>query len=329
MQGLSGYGFQWPWALLALALAPLLAYAYARALRGRARLVALHPDAAALARLGAPTAGVRRHVPAALYLLALAASTVALARPSAPLPVPDTRTTVMLSVDVSLSMAAKDVPPTRLEAAQRAARAFVRAVPQGLKLGLVSFAGYAVQEVAPTADHRAILDAIDRLQLGRGTAVADGLEVALRGLPGRDGDGEASAAGRRSLPPAAVVLLSDGRNNRPGDPLAVAATARELGVKVFTVGLGTENGFLELGEFGGGFLVGFDAEALRAIASTTGGEYYEARTAGRLEGIYRGLGRTLGWTTKPTEATAVAGAVAALLLAAALAVSELVVRRVA
>ncbi len=130
------------------------------------------------------------------------------------------------------------------------------------------------------------------------------------------------------------MLLSDGRNNRLPEPQEAAALAKQLAVKVYTVGLGTEQGVLSLredlgGRFGGGsFLAGFDAEALMGIAQTTGGKYYEARSAGQLRGVYRDLGRSLGWTIRPREVSAYVGALAALLLLGSLALAERFTRRV-
>ncbi len=308
-------GFMWIPMLAALVIVPLLAWLYYRNLQRPAEGVVLHPDAEFLRRVAKSGFSKRRDVPVMLFLLALGISAVALARPTAPVPVPDNRTTMMLSLDVSLSMQADDIKPSRFVAAQEAARVFIKQLPKGSKIGLASFAGYAAVNVAPTADHDEVLRAIDELSMGRGTAIGAGIREAVESLPGRAGDKL-----EKNLPPAAIVLLTDGRNNRDPDPLEMAAMARDKQVKVYTVGLGTEGGVIALE--GNGLLVGFDPQTLRSIAQTTGGEYFEARSAGQLNGIYQRLGRSIGWTTKPGEVTHLVAALAGILLFASIAMAE-------
>lgn len=314
-----GMGFLWPLALLGLLVIPWAVWLYRRNLERQSEAVVYHPDLAVLARAGSRGSRFGRYIPAGLYALALSVGVVALARPTAPLPVPDNKTTVMMALDVSLSMRADDIKPTRFEAAKDAAKIFVRQLPQGMKVGLVSFAGYAVQDVAPTNDHDQILQAIDTLSLGRGTAIGKGLIESVRALPGRAETDQKSD----KLPPAAIVLLTDGRNNRPPDPSEGASLARDMQVKVYTVGLGTEEGFLRQEGGIGGFTVGFDPETLKSIAETTGGSYFEARSAGQLSSIYTKLGRSIGWTTKPGEVTGLLSAVAGVLLFGSLLVAQL------
>lgn len=316
--------FLWPWALLSLLALPLLVWGYLRALPRPARTAALHPDLALLAQASRRPRPLRRHLPALLYLGALTLALLALARPTAPLPLPDNRTAVMLVIDVSRSMEAQDIVPSRFVAAQEAARNFVKSLPDGARVGLASFAGYAVLNTPPTARHERVLAAIDGLGLARRTAIGDGLLEGLNALPER-GPEAAGTSGDR--PQAAIVLLSDGRNNSGSEPLDAAARARQLAVKVYTVGLGTEDGDPG-GLPWGGFLGGFDAETLRQIATTTGGRYFEARSADQLSSIYRSLGRSLGWTVQPREVSGFLAALAGLALLASLAVSELLVRRI-
>ncbi len=308
-------GFIWPLQLLVLVLLPLMAWLYLRNVSRPAEAVVYHPDAEFLTQVRKQRFSVRRDVPVLLYLVAMGLGVTALARPTAPVPVPDNRTTIMLALDVSLSMEADDIKPTRVQAAQEAARLFVKQLPAGTKVGLVSFAGFAAVNVLPTADHDEVLRAIDELTLGRGTAIGAGLLEAVHALPDRAGE---------QLPknpaPAAIVLLTDGRNNRPPEPEEGAAEARAKQVPVYTVGLGTQDGVINFE--GGGMMVGFDPDTLRMISSTTGGQYYEARSAGQLNGIYQRLGRTLGWSTKPGEVTGIVAAVAGLLLFGAMVVSE-------
>lgn len=317
--------FLWPWALLALLLLPLLAFVYLRGLSRPAEAAALHPDLRLLAQASARPHPLRRHLSALLYLGALTLALLALARPTAPLPLPDNRTAIMLAIDVSRSMEADDITPSRLAAAQDAARDFVRALPQGARVGLVSFAGYAVLNTPPTDEHEQVLAAIDALSLGPGTAIGAGLTQALRALPGRGDNAQRGG----NLPPAAIVLLSDGRNNRLPDPMEAAASARDADVKVYTVGLGTEEGRLSFGPGGPrNFVAGFDAETLTDIAQTTGGRYFEARSAGQLRGVYRELGRSLGWRVQPREVSGFVAALAGLMLLGSLITSEFLSRRI-
>src|SRR5713226_9906127 len=208
--------FQWPLMLLGLAALPVLAAVYAWALRRPIRAPVAHTQLALLAQAVTASPPWRRHVPAALAALAFAAVLLAMARPVAPLPVPAVQNTVVLSIDVSRSMLADDIPPSRIEAAKTAAREFVRAVPQGLKVGLVSFSSYATLIIPPTADRQRVLEAIDLLSTEFATAVGDGLLEAVWALPGRQrpSPGASPAPPQPPVLPGTVVLLSDGQSNR-------------------------------------------------------------------------------------------------------------------
>ena len=309
-------GFSWPWFLLALAWIPLLVWLYRRNATRQAEAVVYHPDAEFLSSVAKNRFSLRRELPVILYLIAVGFGVAALARPNAPIPFPDNRTTIMLSIDVSLSMEANDIKPTRFEAAKEAAKVFIKQLPVGTKVGLASFAGFAAVNVTPTADHDEVMNAIDELSMGRGTAIGAGILEAVRALPDRATD---------KLPknpaPVAVVLLTDGRNNRPPSPEEGSAEARAKQVPVYTVGLGTENGMINF-EGNQTMMVGFDPETLRQIAQTTGGQYFEARSAGQLNSVYQKLGRQIGWSTKPSEITGIVASLAGLLLFASIAVSE-------
>jgi Ca-activated chloride channel homolog len=310
--------FLWPIQLVLLVIVPFLMWWYWRDQKLPAESVVYHPDLEFLKSVSTPTFSRNRDIPAILYLLALGLGIFALARPTAALPVPDNKTTIMLAIDVSLSMRADDIKPSRFVAAQDAARIFIKQLPTGTKIGLVSFSGYAAVNVEPTADHSAVLDAIDQLSLGRGTAIGAGLQLATQALPER-GENTKIVRGQR-LPPAAIVLLTDGRNNRPPEPLEIAAEVRNKDVKVYTVGLGTDAGSIDFQ--GGGMMVGFDPEILKNIADTTGGKYFEARSSGQLNSIYQGLGRSIGWSTKPGEITGIFAALAGILLLSSIVWSE-------
>ncbi len=319
--------FHWPFFLLLLALLPVVLWQYWRNQSRSAEAAAIHPDLALLRaaiKQSRPTFfHWRRDLPTLLFALSLATSVVALARPNANLPIPDNKTTIMLALDVSLSMNADDITPTRFQAAQNAAKLFVKQLPQGTKIGLVSFAGYAVVNQTPTANKEEVMTAIDQLDLGRGTAIGLGLREATKALPERAFLGK-DVQGKK-LPPAVIVLLSDGRNNRDIDPLEVAPQVAKLQVKTYTVGLGTDDGYLNFGEQGG-FKVGFDAETLKRIAEITGGKYFEARSSGQLSSIYKGLSRSIGWSSKPHDVAHVFTALAGLLLLASLLSSQMLRR---
>ncbi|MFN3266904.1 MAG: VWA domain-containing protein [Deinococcales bacterium] len=311
--------FSWAWLLLGLLLLPILAFIYLRVQSRPAEGVVLHPDAEFLRQIAQKPFSKGRDLPTFLFLLAFGFGIVALARPHAPVPVPDNRTTIILTLDVSLSMDARDILPTRFSAAQEAARVFIKQLPKGTKVGLVSFAGYAAVNILPTDEHGEVLKAIDELSLGRGTAIGAGIRESVGSLPGRSVDGQTKL--EKNPPPVAVVLLTDGRNNREPDPIEMATLAKEQQVKVYTVGLGTQQGMITLES--GGFLVGFDPETLKQIAQITGGQYFEARSAGQLEAVYKSLGRSIGWTTRLGEVTHLAAALAGIFLFISLAAGEL------
>ncbi|MDR7556534.1 MAG: VWA domain-containing protein [Armatimonadota bacterium] len=341
--------FEWPNLLWTLAALPALVLGYLWALGRRARRTVLVPDVALLAAAAAAHSRWRRHAPAGLFLLALAAAVLGLARPVAPLPVPASQGVVVLSIDVSRSMLAEDLPPNRMEAAKLAAREFVQTLPRGFRVGLVTFSSYATTVVPPTADRARVLDAIDLLQTEFATAIGDGLLEAVWNLPGRvRPSGAGSAPGgpfgfggpgvppgaapsvpppTGPLPPGVVVLLSDGQSNRGVLPMEAARIAREQQVKVYTVGIGTPEGtFLNIG--GRSIWVRLDEETLRGMAEATGGEYYRTTNLGELRRVYRHLGREIGWERRPTEVTAVAAGAALVLLVAAVTLSTLAVYRV-
>ncbi len=323
--------FTWPVLLWGLLLVPVLVAAYVRLHRRPSRHPLAFPNAPLLAAAMARGGRFRRHLPAALYLLGITALLVALARPMAPLPVPSNKITVMLSMDVSRSMLAQDVGPNRMEAAKTAAQDFVRVLPAGMRVGLVTFSSYATLVVPPTADHGRVLDAIDLLSTEFATAIGDGLMEAVWALPGRARPADPlnpPPSSSQPLPPATVVLLSDGQSNRGVLPHDAAKIAREQQVKVYTIGVGTPEGtFLNLG--GRSIWVRLDEETLREMAEITGGSYYRTTSAAALRQAYRHLGRVIGWERKPTEVTNLAAAGAAILLVSALLVSFLTVRQVA
>ncbi|MFC4453866.1 vWA domain-containing protein [Deinococcus sonorensis] len=302
--------FVWPWALALLLLLPALWWGYRRALPGQASSAALHPDLRLIAGAAAGGRPLRRHLPAALYLLAVALALVALARPTVRLPLPLPRVAIVLALDLSLSMDAQDIAPSRFAAAQSAARDFVRDLPAGVRVGLVTFGSYAELNAPLTTDHAAVIRIIDALTLGHSTAIGEGLLTSLHALT--DG-GVAPGPGL-----ASIVLLSDGRSNTGAEPLDAARQVLRRGIQVNSVGLGTQGGL----NVPGGFVVGFDAETLHQVATMTGGHYYEARSASQLRSVYRRLARALAWRIEPREVSGLVSALAAVLLLASLALAQ-------
>jgi len=309
-----------PLFLLGLALVPLVLAAYVLAQRRRRRFAVRYPNVEVLASVAGRAWG--RHVPAALALLALAALVVALARPERTVAAEERQGTVVMVTDTSGSMRARDVAPDRLTAAKSAARILVRELPARFRLGLVAFGSVAEQQVEPTTDRAAVLAALDRLAVKGATAMGDGLELGLEAarvpVAGEDG-----RPGRRL--PAALVLLSDGKNTRgDADPLAVARAARREGVRVFTIALGTQAGVLETRDPVTGAVrtepVPPDLATLRQVAHITGGRFFSAVTEERLRAVYANLGTAVTRRRERQEVTAAfAGGGLALLLLGAVA----------
>ena len=306
--------FIWPAFFWVLLLLPMMVVFYVRLLRRAARYPVTYSTASVLAGALTRTAW-RRHLAAAIFLLGLAAVMLAMMRPVVALPIPADRSAIMLVLDVSGSMRSQDIEPSRLDAAKSAAKTFLDAVPDRIRIGLVAFAGFASLLSPPTTDHARVAELITGLGTARRTAIGEGLLEGVAGLPGR---GRSTIEGvlpplTEPLPAGIVVLLSDGRNNAGIDPLEAAEIARRQQVKVYTVGLGDPM----TRDFGWTIGGPMDEETLQAIASATGGTYHHARSAKALHGIYRDLARQIGWERRPTEVSAVAAAGAALLMIAA------------
>jgi Ca-activated chloride channel family protein len=317
--------FTSPWVLLALLIVPATLALALWLDRRRARYAVAFTNLDLLASVAGTRRSPKRWLPLALFLLALAGASTALARPTASVSVPASRATVVLLVDVSGSMRAADVKPTRLGAAQSAMAVFADRVPKGVKVGLVSFSTGPNLLVIPTTDRAILHEGIDLLSPEAGTAIGDGLELAVQTVKASVGDAPRSADGKI---PGAIVLLSDGAQTRGIlTPLDGAALARAAGVRVFTVALGTDNGTLDPGSFGfgqgqGGFLgptrrfpVKPDPVTLAAIAHETDGKTYRAQSAAKAEEIYKQLGSSIAHKTATREISSwFAGGAAFLLL---------------
>lgn len=304
--------FKSPLWLLALLLVPLAVLAYLSFQQRRRSAALRFASLATLASVVPPSPGWRRHVPAALLLLALLVLAVALARPEATFSVPRERASIMLVTDTSGSMAAQDVDPDRITAARAAANSFLDAVPAKIRVGLVAFSSTASVLQTPTVDRSAVRDGLDTIQAGGGTATGDGIEAALRALNVQNrGRSESERI------PGAIVLLSDGKASSGSDPIAVAQQAKQSGVPVFTVALGTQSGTI-LTPDGQEIPVPPDLDALKQIADASGGRFFAAPSADALQSAYSDLGSRLGRENERREITSLfAGLGLVLLLAGA------------
>jgi Ca-activated chloride channel family protein len=323
--------FERPLLLLSLLLVPLAIGLYLLAERRRMRYAVRYTNVDVLA--GVMRGRIwRQYVPLVLFLLALAALCVGMARPQRTTLVPKDRATVILVVDVSRSMESHDVKPSRIGAATAAVRLFLKKVPDRLQVGLIAFAGDPAVAAPPTTDHTLVRQALNTLEwypsFG-GTAIGDALAEAVRLGQEAVGGGNGNLASATAAPDSAthglvsILFLSDGAQTRGLlQPLEGAKLAREACFPVYTIALGTPKGVIERGPFGGFpgssnsqvIPVPPDPETLRAIARTTGGEFSEARTADSLEAAYKNLGSRLGRETGRSEITWLFVAIAAALL---------------
>jgi Ca-activated chloride channel family protein len=297
--------FAAPLFLLALLAIPAGAALHVLAQRRRRRYAVRFPGAP-VAALAAPAAPRwRRHVPAALVAAGVAALVLGLARPEATVAVPVEQASVILVTDTSRSMTATDVAPDRLAAARSAAERFLDEAPEELRVGAVAFSDTARVVQPPTTDHEQVRAALGGFIADGGTATGEGLDAALRALePAQEGD-------RR--PPAAVVLLSDGKQTTGRDAVAVAQEAGSLKIPVYTVALGTPDGVVD-----GNLRVPPDPQALAEIAQASGGQAFEASDGDELTAVYERLGSQLGTRKETREITAAFAGAGLLLLGGAL-----------
>jgi Ca-activated chloride channel family protein len=254
--------------------------------------------------------GWRRHVPATAFILAMIALVTAFARPARPVKVPRERATVIMAIDVSLSMEATDVEPNRLVAAQEAAKSFVDIVPSRLNLGLVAFSGVAQVLVSPTTDHQQLKRSIDNLQLGPRTAIGEAIFASLGSIA------SVLAEPGQPPPPGRIVLMSDGETTvgRPNELASKAAV--DAKVQISTIAFGTDDGYVTVE--GRNIPVPVNRDALAQIADATGGRAFEAATAKELRRVYADIGSSIGFRTEEREVTSwVVGLALVFALAAA------------
>ncbi|WHT22110.1 VWA domain-containing protein [Crossiella sp. CA-258035] len=297
MFGLSLRGFTAPWwFLLAIAVA-VLVVVYLLVQRRRRRYVMRFTNLELLEKVIPKRQNWVRHVPPALLGVALLLLTIALTGPTSEQRVPRNRATVMLVIDVSLSMQATDITPTRLDAAKKSAKSFTDGLTKGVNLGLISFAGSAVVLVSPTVDRKPVAEAIDTLKLGPATATGDALNAAMatiesfgKLLTGADGP-----------PPARIVLMTDGKKTVGADPVEVAQRAGKAKIPVSAIAFGTDYGTIE--SEGRTTQVPADVETMKEIAEASGGDFHKADSAEQLQKVYDTLGEQIGYETKENDAS--------------------------
>lgn len=332
--------FVWPAALLGLLIVPLAVAGYLTAQRRRARYAVRFTNLDLLANVVQGSPAWRRHVPATLYILGVAALLFALSRPQTSQAVPKEEATVILVTDVSGSMNATDVAPTRLAAAQEAAKTLVDRLPRGFQIGLVAFSNTPRLLVIPTTDKAAVDAALDSLRPNGGTAMGDAIIAALDAARPVLNDGQPTAAGTPGTTPAArpptptptagskatdkpviVILLSDGANTTGATkPLDAAQQAADQNVPIFTIALGTSAGIASVTDNLGRtrqVRVPPDPATLQQIADLTQAKFFEAPSAGDLQSIYDELGSKIGYDQQDREITFIFAAAAAIFVIAA------------
>jgi len=307
--------FTWPLMLLSLLLIPFFVALYLRLQRRRQKIVENVGSLGFVQDAHGGRAGNRRHIPPILFLIGLTLLLVALARPNAVVALPGLESTVILSFDVSGSMAAEDMQPTRMEAAKAAAREFVGRQPSNVKIGVVAFSDGGISVQPPTRDQEAILAAIDRLAPQRGTSLGSGILASLNAIANERGEIPVTENSLTPVPtpspvpygtyiPAAIVLLTDGENTTNQDPIEAAQTAAEQGVRVYTIGVGSAAGTtLTVNDFT--VFTQLNEPVLQQIASMTDGAYFNAQSAEDLHEIYQNLDVQVVVKPEKTEITSV------------------------
>ena len=327
--------FTWPLALAALALLPVLVAIYIDRDRRRVASQAAFGNPDLLPNVVDREPGRLRYLTPLILLTALVFMIVGVARPHAIVSVPREEATIVLAMDVSRSMKANDIEPTRLDAARTAAKTFLDEVPEKFRVGVVSFATRASVGVAPTEDRELVSTALDTLAPGEGTAIGDAIALSLRvGQPrpaGTEAESETQAGPIEDPAPRAIVLISDGaRDGGEVEPAQAAQQAKENEVPIYSVLVGTPDGVVEE-ELTGGYRtlirVPPNAETLEQVAATSGGEFFAALDAEGLSTVYDDLGSRLGTREEDREITDVFAAIAAGLLLAGLVISALLFRR--
>lgn len=316
--------FTWPLMLLSLLLIPVFVFIYFRVQRRRQEIVENMGSLGFVRDASGGRIGRRRHIPPALFLVGLTILLVALARPNAVVTLPGLESTVILSFDVSGSMSATDMEPTRMEAAKAAARDFVQRQPSNVQIGVVAFSDGGISVQAPTKDQETILAAIDRLTPQRGTSVGSGILASLNAIALDRGEVLVTGDSLTPVPtptpvpygtyiPAAIVLLTDGENTTSPDPLEAALAASQQGVRVYTIGVGSAAGTtLTVNDFT--VFTQLNEPMLQQIASLTDGMYFNAQSEEDLREIYENLDVQVVVKPEKTEITSVFTGISVLLM---------------
>lgn len=297
-------GFSTPWWFLLLVVAAALGVGYLLAQRARRKRTLRFANLELLDKVAPAARGRYRHIPAALLIGSLCLFTIAMSGPTADQKVPRNRATVVLVIDVSLSMESTDIAPTRIKAAQEAARSFAHNLTPGVNLGLVSFAGSATVLVSPTTQREGVVKAIDNLKLGPSTATGEGIFAALNSIEGFS----AVVGGADGPPPARIVLMTDGKQTIPTDDpydtrgaYVAAQTAKQQGIPISTISFGTQHGTVDID--GKPVKVPADDAAMEEIARLSGGQYFKAASADEIKRVYADLGEQLGYEIKNVDAS--------------------------
>ena len=330
--------FLWPEMLWGLLVLPMLVAAYIMILQRKKKLAVRYANLAMVREAMGASQRIRRHIPPAFFLLALAAMLLALARPQTTITLPTQHETVILAMDISGSMRATDVEPNRLVAAQNAAKQFVSEQPENVRVGVVAFAGTATVAQAPTRNREDVIAAIDRFQLQRATAIGSAIIVSLATIFPEAGidvgammygqERKADKSDKPALKPvppgsyasAVIILLTDGQRTSGPDSVQAARLAADRGVRIYTVGFGNASGAPVQIE-GYSIYMMFDEETLKAIAGLTNAEYFHASSGAELKKIYDTLTAKFVLQREETEITAFFAAAAAALVVAAAALS--------
>jgi Ca-activated chloride channel family protein len=339
----------WPGFLYLLALIPLLVLVYIFILRRRRPYAVRFSSLSLVREAVGKQSQVRRHLPFVLFLLAMSSLVVAMGRPISTVTLPAANATIILSIDVSRSMCSTDISPNRLEAAKSAALDFIEAQEANVQIGVVAFAGYAVVIQEPTTDRNLLENAVQNLTTARRTAIGSGLLTSLEALSEIDDSIPSPFSGVEPEPmpegeyaPYMVVLLTDGVNTTGPEPLFAAEYAKTRGIRVYTIGFGTDQnespmncgGFQggpnDFGQFffgggggggGGNFRRGIDEETLKQVAAMTGGAYFAASSTGELEDVFRNLPVQLMTVTEITEISVIFAALGAVFVLLAIILS--------
>lgn len=309
--------FVWSSLLIMLLWVPVLAFVYVRMQQRRRDLNARYGDMSWVTDTRGGKLGSRRHLPPVFFLAGITVLLFSLARPQAIIRLPRLEGTVILTFDVSGSMAAEDLKPTRIEAAKAAASQFVKNQPSSVSIGVVAFSDGGIAVQPPTDDHNETLDTIDRLVPRRGTSMGNGILVALNTIALAQGDPAILKTSSSDTDPAepvdqpqgwypssVIVLLTDGENNQNPDPIAAADLAADLGVRVYTVGVGSPEG-IDLNVEGFVVHTQLDEQMLRQVSEISGGQYYSAANEEELFRIYDDLKPKLSVRTEEMEITSI------------------------